>query len=32
MYLTACENRVDLGQTAYPRRIFGVFAAQVNNL
>ena len=32
MYLTACENRVDPRQTAYPRRICGVFATQINNL
>ena len=28
MYLTACENRVDSRQTAYPGRIFGVFATK----
>ena len=32
MYLTACEKRVDSRQTAYPRRIFGIFATQINNL
>ena len=32
MYLTACENRIDSRQTAYPRRLFGVFATQINNL
>ena len=31
MYPTACENRIDSRQTAYPRRIFGVFATQINN-
>ena len=29
MLLTACKNRVDLRQTAYPRRMFGVFATQI---